>query len=83
MSDHITGKVVVITGASSGLGAAAARRLAARGARLGRVSLGWLLADGSDGAFCGAAFGTDNQPPILPDAAGVAAHSPCREGGVA
>ncbi|MGP8026595.1 MAG: SDR family oxidoreductase [Acidocella sp.] len=34
MSDNITGKVVVITGASSGLGAAAARRLAARGARL-------------------------------------------------
>jgi NADP-dependent 3-hydroxy acid dehydrogenase YdfG len=34
MSDNVTGKVVVITGASSGLGAAAARRLAARGARL-------------------------------------------------
>lgn len=34
MSDNIAGKVVVITGASSGLGAATARALAARGARL-------------------------------------------------
>ncbi|MEP0547579.1 MAG: SDR family oxidoreductase [Rhodothermales bacterium] len=34
MSDHIEGKVIVITGASSGLGEAAARHLAARGARL-------------------------------------------------
>ncbi|MDR0458114.1 MAG: SDR family oxidoreductase, partial [Burkholderiaceae bacterium] len=32
--DNISGKVVVITGASSGLGAAAARHLAARGARV-------------------------------------------------
>ncbi|XCI62722.1 oxidoreductase [Mycolicibacterium parafortuitum] len=32
--DGITGKVVAITGASSGIGAATARRLAARGARL-------------------------------------------------
>jgi NADP-dependent 3-hydroxy acid dehydrogenase YdfG len=31
-SDNIAGKVVVITGASSGLGEAAARRLAALGA---------------------------------------------------
>jgi NADP-dependent 3-hydroxy acid dehydrogenase YdfG len=34
MSDHIEGKVIVITGASSGLGEAAARHLAAQGARL-------------------------------------------------
>lgn len=34
MSDHIEGKVIVITGASSGLGEAAARHLADRGARL-------------------------------------------------
>jgi NAD(P)-dependent dehydrogenase (short-subunit alcohol dehydrogenase family) len=33
MSEHIAGKVIVITGASSGLGEAAARHLAARGAR--------------------------------------------------
>ena len=32
MSEHIAGKVIVITGASSGLGEAAARHLAARGA---------------------------------------------------
>ncbi len=34
MTDNIAGKVVVITGASSGLGEAAARALAARGAKL-------------------------------------------------
>ena len=34
MSDNIAGKVVVITGASSGLGEAAARRLVAAGAKL-------------------------------------------------
>lgn len=34
MSDNIHGKVIVITGASSGLGEAAARLLSARGARL-------------------------------------------------
>ncbi len=34
MSENIDGKVVVITGASSGLGLAAARHLAARGARV-------------------------------------------------
>ncbi|HMM74283.1 MAG TPA: SDR family oxidoreductase [Gammaproteobacteria bacterium] len=34
MTDNIAGKVVVITGASSGLGAAAAHALAARGAKL-------------------------------------------------
>jgi NADP-dependent 3-hydroxy acid dehydrogenase YdfG len=34
MSEGILGKVVVITGASSGLGEAAARLLAAQGARL-------------------------------------------------
>jgi NADP-dependent 3-hydroxy acid dehydrogenase YdfG len=34
MSDNIEGKVIVITGASSGLGEAAARLLAARGARV-------------------------------------------------
>lgn len=34
MHDNIEGKVIVITGASSGLGEAAARHLAARGARL-------------------------------------------------
>jgi NADP-dependent 3-hydroxy acid dehydrogenase YdfG len=34
MSEHIQGKVIVITGASSGLGEAAARRLAADGAKL-------------------------------------------------
>ncbi len=34
MSDNIAGKVVVITGASSGLGAAAARHLAAAGAKV-------------------------------------------------
>ena len=34
MSEHITGKVMVITGASSGLGEAATRRLAAGGAKL-------------------------------------------------
>lgn len=34
MRDNITGKVVVITGASSGLGAATARHLAEQGARL-------------------------------------------------
>lgn len=35
MSNNITGKVVVITGASSGLGEAAARHLAAPGANGG------------------------------------------------
>jgi NADP-dependent 3-hydroxy acid dehydrogenase YdfG len=34
MTNNITGKVVVVTGASSGLGEATARHLAARGARL-------------------------------------------------
>ncbi|WP_025859918.1 SDR family oxidoreductase [Acetobacter papayae] len=34
MHDNITGKVIVITGASSGLGAATARYLAERGAKL-------------------------------------------------
>ena len=34
MGDHIEGKVIVITGASSGLGEAAARHLAHQGARL-------------------------------------------------
>jgi NADP-dependent 3-hydroxy acid dehydrogenase YdfG len=34
MSDNIKDKVIVITGASSGLGAAAARRLAHDGAKL-------------------------------------------------
>ncbi|HWX47813.1 MAG TPA: SDR family oxidoreductase [Roseomonas sp.] len=34
MSDNINGKIVVITGASSGLGEATARHLAARGAKL-------------------------------------------------
>jgi len=32
MTDTIAGKVIVITGASSGMGAAAARHLAAKGA---------------------------------------------------
>src|SRR3954447_4403078 len=32
MTDNIAGKVIVITGASSGMGAAAARHLAAKGA---------------------------------------------------
>lgn len=32
--DHVTGKTVVITGASKGIGAASARVLAARGARV-------------------------------------------------
>jgi NADP-dependent 3-hydroxy acid dehydrogenase YdfG len=34
MSENIEGKVIVITGASSGLGEAAARRLAGEGAKL-------------------------------------------------
>ena len=34
MTDNISGKVVVITGASSGLGEAAARRLSSEGAKL-------------------------------------------------
>ena len=34
MTDGIEGKVVVVTGAGSGIGAATARRLAAGGARL-------------------------------------------------
>ncbi|MFL6774864.1 MAG: SDR family NAD(P)-dependent oxidoreductase, partial [Sphingomicrobium sp.] len=34
MTEGISGKVVIITGASSGLGEAAARDLAAKGARL-------------------------------------------------
>jgi NADP-dependent 3-hydroxy acid dehydrogenase YdfG len=34
MSDNIKDKIIVITGASSGLGAAAARRLAREGAKL-------------------------------------------------
>ncbi|MDK3018381.1 SDR family oxidoreductase [Pseudodonghicola flavimaris] len=42
MTDNITGKVVVITGASSGMGEATARDLAARGAR---VALGARRAD--------------------------------------
>jgi NAD(P)-dependent dehydrogenase (short-subunit alcohol dehydrogenase family) len=36
MSENIKGKVVVITGASSGLGEAAARLLSTQGARLAR-----------------------------------------------
>lgn len=44
MTDAIQGKVVVITGASSGIGEAAARLLAARGAKvvLGRAELSAL-----------------------------------------
>jgi NADP-dependent 3-hydroxy acid dehydrogenase YdfG len=42
MTDNITGKIVVITGASSGMGAAAARHLAAKGAA---VVLGARRAD--------------------------------------
>ncbi len=34
MSENITGKVVVITGASSGLGAETARHLAGQGAKV-------------------------------------------------
>ena len=34
MTDNIAGKVIVITGASSGMGEAAARHLAAKGARV-------------------------------------------------
>ncbi|MEZ2587250.1 SDR family NAD(P)-dependent oxidoreductase [Kluyvera intermedia] len=34
MSDNIAGKVIVITGASSGMGEAAARHLAANGAKV-------------------------------------------------
>src|SRR3954471_23053669 len=34
MSDNIEGKVIIITGASSGMGAAAARHLAAQGASI-------------------------------------------------
>jgi NAD(P)-dependent dehydrogenase (short-subunit alcohol dehydrogenase family) len=37
MSDNINGKVIVITGASSGLGLAAARLLGFQGARLSWV----------------------------------------------
>ena len=34
MTNHVEGKIVVITGASSGLGEAAARHLAAQGAKI-------------------------------------------------
>ncbi len=42
MTDNIAGKVIIITGASSGMGEAAARHLAAKGAR---VVLGARRAD--------------------------------------
>jgi NADP-dependent 3-hydroxy acid dehydrogenase YdfG len=44
MNENIQGKVIVITGASSGLGEAAARLLAAQGAR---VALGARRQDAS------------------------------------
>ncbi len=37
MTDNITGKVIVITGASSGMGEATARDLAAQGAKVIRI----------------------------------------------
>jgi NADP-dependent 3-hydroxy acid dehydrogenase YdfG len=62
MTDPIAGKVIVITGASSGLGEAAARMLAARGARLvlGARRLERLVALAEDlGMPSGAAIATD------------------------
>lgn len=50
MNDNITGKVIVITGASSGMGEAAARHLAAKGAK---VVLGARRADRIDALAAG------------------------------
>ena len=49
MTDNITGKTIVITGASSGMGAAAARHLAARGAS---VVLGARRTDRIEALVC-------------------------------
>jgi NADP-dependent 3-hydroxy acid dehydrogenase YdfG len=55
MTDSITGKVIVITGASSGMGEAAARHLAAKGASLvlGARRADWLEALAADIAEAG------------------------------
>jgi NAD(P)-dependent dehydrogenase (short-subunit alcohol dehydrogenase family) len=62
MTDNITGKIIVITGASSGMGEATARDLAAKGAK---VVLGARRADRLD-AIVQDIIEAGRQPPSPP-----------------
>lgn len=63
MTDNITGKVIVITGASSGMGEATARDLAAQGAK---VVLGARRADRLDAIVRDITEAGGRRPPSPP-----------------
>ena len=50
MAENMKGKVVVITGATSGIGQVAAEKLAAMGARIVQVARDQAAGTGGDGA---------------------------------